>query len=44
LDDATKVLNNKNGEPVNFGATSTKTFLQAREYVDTNQLEKILGM
>jgi len=44
LDDATKVLNDKNGNPVNFGAMPMETFLQAREYADTDQLEKILDM
>ena len=44
LDDATKVLNNKNGEPVNFGDMSMDTFLQAREYVDSGEIEKILEM
>jgi len=44
LDDATKVLNNKYGEPVNFGAMPIDTFLQAREYVDNGQLEKVLEM
>ena len=44
LDDATKVLNNKNGEPVNFGDMSMDTFLQAREHVDSGEIEKILEM
>ena len=44
LDDATKVLNNKNGEPVNFGSMKMDTFLEAREYIDSNQIEKILDM
>jgi hypothetical protein len=44
LDDATKVLNNKNGDPVNFGSMPMDTFLQAREYVDSDQIEKILEM
>jgi hypothetical protein len=44
LDDATKVLNNKNGDPVNFGAMSMDQFLQAREYIDNRQIEKILEM
>ena len=44
LDDATKVLNNKNGDPVNFGNMPLDTFLQAREYVDSGQIEKILCM
>jgi hypothetical protein len=44
LDDATKVLNDKNGNPVNFSNMPLDTFLQAREYVDSNQIEKILDM
>lgn len=44
LDDATKVLNNKNGNPVNFGAMPMEDFLQAREHVDNNEIEKILDM
>jgi len=42
LDDATKVLNNKDGDPVNFGGMPMDTFLQAREYIDSDQIEKIL--
>ena len=41
LDDATKVLNGKNGNPVNFGAMSMEDFLQARRHVD-NKLKKYL--
>ena len=44
LDDATKVLNNKNGDPVNFGEMDIDTFLQAREYTDSGEIEKILDM
>jgi radical SAM superfamily enzyme YgiQ (UPF0313 family) len=44
LDDATKVLNNKNGFPVNFSDMPMNQFLQAREYIDNNQLEKVLEM
>jgi radical SAM superfamily enzyme YgiQ (UPF0313 family) len=44
LDDATKVLNDKNGNPVNFGAMPMDDFLQAREHVDNNEIEKILDM
>ena len=44
LDDATKVLNDKDGNPVNFGAMPMKDFLQAREYADNNEIEKILDM
>jgi radical SAM superfamily enzyme YgiQ (UPF0313 family) len=44
LDDATKVLNNKDGNPVNFGSMSLEQFLEAREYVDNDQIEKVLEM
>ena len=44
LDDATKVLNNKNGDPVNFGEMPLDKFLQARDYIDNDQIEKILEM
>ena len=44
LDDATKVLNDKNGNPVNFGSMPIDQFLEAREYADTDQMEKILEM
>ena len=42
LDDATKILNDKHGNPVNFGEMPLDQFLQAREYVDSGQIEKIL--
>jgi radical SAM superfamily enzyme YgiQ (UPF0313 family) len=44
LDDATKVLNDKNGNPVNFGDMPLDTFLEARHYVDTGNIKKILEM
>jgi len=44
LDDATKILNGKDGEPVNFGDMSMDQFLQAREYVNNDEIEKILDM
>lgn len=45
LDDATKLLHNpKTGEPLNFGDMPIDTFLQAREYVDSDQIFKILEM
>jgi radical SAM superfamily enzyme YgiQ (UPF0313 family) len=44
LDDATKVLNDKNGNPVNFGSMPTDTFLEAREYINSDQIEKIFDM
>ena len=44
LDDATKVLNDKNGCPVNFGAMETGDFLEARNHADSGNIEKILEM
>jgi len=44
LDDATKVLNNKHGRPVNFGDMSMDNFLLAREHIDSGKIEKILDM
>ena len=44
LDDATKILNDKNGNPVNFGGMPMDTFLQAREHIDNDEIEKILEM
>ena len=42
LDDATKILNDMQGNPVNFGEMPLDQFLQTREYVDNGQIEKIL--
>ena len=44
LDDATKTLNGKDGEPVNFGDMPMDQFLQARDYVNNDEIEKILDM
>ena len=44
LDDATKVLNDKDGTPVNFGEMSLDTFLKVREHVDSGNIEDILSM
>ena len=44
LDDATKVLNDRNGNPVNFGGMPIDKFLEAREHIDSGQIEKILDM
>jgi len=44
LDDATKILNDKNGDPVNFGEMPLDQFLQVREHLDSGQIEKILEM
>ncbi len=44
LDDATKILDDKDGNPVNFGDMSMDQFLQAREHIDNDNIEKILEM
>ena len=44
LDDATKLLHGKDGEPLNFSAMSDAEFTQAREYADSEKIENILGM
>ena len=44
LDDATKILNDKDGNPVNFGEMPLDTFLETREYIDNNEIEKILDI
>ena len=44
LDDATKVLDDRKGNPVNFGDMPIDTFLQAREHANAGNIEKILEM
>ena len=44
LDDATKVLHNKKGEPLNFSSMPTDLFAEARELIDQDKLEKILDL
>tara|TARA_R110001599_G_scaffold91275_2_gene239510 strand:- start:405 stop:2015 length:1611 start_codon:yes stop_codon:yes gene_type:complete len=44
LDDATKILNDKDGDPVNFGEMPMDQFLQAREHIDSGEIDKILNM
>ena len=44
LDDATKVLNDMHGNPVNFGDMTIENFLEAREHIDSGAIEKILDM
>jgi len=44
LDDATKLLEGPDGEPLNFSEMPTDVFMQAREYVDSGQLFRILEM
>ena len=39
-----KILNDKDGNPVNFGEMPLDQFLLAREYIDNDQIEKILEM
>lgn len=44
LDDATKVLHGVDGNPINYGDMPMEQFLEARDYVDSGQIEKILDM
>lgn len=44
LDDATKVLHGSDGSSINFGDMPMDTFLEAREYADSDQLSRILDM
>jgi len=44
LDDATKILNDKNGNPINYSDLSMDEFLKAREHIDNDEIEKILDM
>ena len=44
LDDATKILNDKKGNPINYSDLSMEQFLLARSYIDNNEVEKILEM
>ncbi|OHA89829.1 MAG: hypothetical protein A2741_02950 [Candidatus Zambryskibacteria bacterium RIFCSPHIGHO2_01_FULL_43_27] len=44
LDDATKVLHGVNGSPIYYGAMPMDEFLEARDYVDSGQIAKILNM
>ena len=44
LDDATKVMHDQKGRPLNFGDMTEDQFLRAREFVNSDQLYKILDM
>ena len=44
LDDATKILHDQNGQPLNFSDMPMDTFLKTREYVENGKTEKILDM
>ena len=44
LDDATKVMVGTDGRTLNFGEMSEDQFLQAREYVDSGRIDRILDM
>jgi radical SAM superfamily enzyme YgiQ (UPF0313 family) len=44
LDDATKVLFGGDGRPLNLGDMSDDDFMQARQYIDGGEIEKILEM
>ena len=43
-DDATKILNDKNGNPINYSDLSMDEFLKAREHIDNDEIERILDM
>lgn len=44
LDDATKVLTGTDGALINYSDMGEEVFLEARSYVDNNEIEKILHM
>jgi len=44
LEDATKVLVGPSGRPINFSAMPDKIFIQAKQYVETGDIFKILEM
>lgn len=44
LDDATKLLHDKDGRPLNYSGMSMDTYLQARAYIDSGQLKKVLDL
>lgn len=44
LDDATKVMHGTDGQPLNCGEMPEEQFLEARHYVDSGHIEKILDM
>lgn len=44
LEDATKILAGPSGRPLNFSAMPDEIFLQAKKYIETGQIFKILDM
>ncbi|MBI4125625.1 MAG: radical SAM protein [Deltaproteobacteria bacterium] len=44
LDDATKVMHDQSGQPLNFGKMPMDQFLRAREHIASGQIYKILDM
>lgn len=44
LDDATKLLHGPDGKPLNFSDMPDSVVLQAREYIDSGQTDRILDM
>ncbi|MBU2576884.1 MAG: radical SAM protein [Nanoarchaeota archaeon] len=44
LEDATKVLVDKNGNPLNYSEMDDETFLKARGHINNGDLEKVLAM
>ena len=44
LEDATKILVDTKGNPLNYSDMDDKTFLKARNHINEGNLEKVLGM
>ena len=44
LDDATKVLFNESGEPLNFGSMDIETFMTVRNFIDNDEIERVLDL
>lgn len=44
LDDATKVLYDERGQPLNFSEMTMEQFVEARSYIDEDRIEEVLNM
>jgi hypothetical protein len=44
LNDATKIIYDEDGTPLNYGAMPSEQFLQVREYVESGEIERILDL
>lgn len=44
LDDATKIMHDQEGRPLNFGSMDDDTFLRVRDLADQGQIEKVLDL